>query len=85
MSINPPRRSGSSIIRRHLLGCLASVLLTAPAHLAVAAAPGMPAGLNAPAKPTLMPAFDLPTVAGSPLRSESLKGQVLVVRFWASW
>jgi hypothetical protein len=33
----------------------------------------------------VMPAFDLPTVAGSPLRSESLKGQVLVVRFWASW
>jgi hypothetical protein len=45
----------------------------------------MPPGLSAPAKPMVMPAFDLPTVAGSPLRSESLKGQVLVVRFWASW
>jgi len=85
MSINPPRRSGSSTLRRHLLGCLASVLLTGPAQLALAAAPGMPSGLSAPAKPTVMPAFDLPTVAGSPFRSESLKGQVLVVRFWASW
>lgn len=85
MSIHPHCRSGSSNIRRHLLGCLASVLLTGPAHLALAAAPGMPPGLSAPAKPMVMPAFDLPTVAGSPLRSESLKGQVLVVRFWASW
>jgi len=47
--------------------------------------PPPPAGLVAPAKPTTLPAFDLPTTAGKPLRSEALKGQVLVIRFWASW
>ena len=44
-----------------------------------------PAGLTAPPKPTAMPAFDLPTTAGSTFRSESLRGQVVVVRYWASW
>ena len=44
-----------------------------------------PAGLSAPAKPTPMPAFELPTTAGSTFRSESLRGQVVVVRYWASW
>jgi len=85
MSIHPLRRSGPSTLRRQLLGCIASVLLTGTAPLAAAAAPGMPPGLNPPAKPTVMPAFELPTVSGSPLRTDSLKGQVLVVRFWASW
>jgi len=47
--------------------------------------PSPPAGLTAPAKPTTLPAFDLPTTAGTQLRSETLKGQVLVIRFWASW
>jgi hypothetical protein len=44
-----------------------------------------PRGLSAPPKPIAMPAFDLPTTAGGDLRSESLRGQVLVIRFWASW
>lgn len=46
---------------------------------------GPPAGLSAPSKPTIMPAFELPTVAGSTLRSDSLRGQVVIVRYWASW
>jgi hypothetical protein len=45
----------------------------------------MPAGLSVPVKPAAMPAFELPTLTGKPLRSETLKGQVLVIRFWASW
>ena len=45
----------------------------------------LPKGLSAPPKPTEMPAFDLPTTAGGTLRSESLKGQVLILRYWASW
>ena len=44
-----------------------------------------PTGLNAPPKPTAMPGFELPTTDGSTLRSESLRGQVVVLRYWASW
>ena len=44
-----------------------------------------PAGLSAPPKPTMMPAFELPTTAGNTFRSEALRGQVVIVRYWASW
>jgi hypothetical protein len=47
--------------------------------------PAPPKGLSAPAKPLAMPEFDLPTIDGGTLRSESLRGQVLLVRYWASW
>jgi hypothetical protein len=47
--------------------------------------PVPPAGLTAPPKPTAMPAFDLPTTAGGTFRSESLRGQIVIVRYWASW
>jgi len=82
----PPRRCGNARSRRAFLrGALASffALVTAPSALAAELA--MPAGLSAPAQPTMMPAFDLPTTAGHALNSTSLKGQVLVIRFWASW
>ena len=52
---------------------------------AASLAADVPAGLSAPAKPTAMPAFELPTTAGNTFRSESLRGQVVVVRYWASW
>lgn len=70
--------------RRAALCALASALALwqAPAFSAESA---LPAGLNAPAKPTPVPAFDLPLTAGGTLRSESLRGQVAVIRFWASW
>jgi len=71
--------------RRHLLLQAAACLLLAQAPFAPAADPALPAELKPPAKPTPMPAFELPTTSGSMLRSESLKGQVLVIRFWASW
>jgi len=45
----------------------------------------LPPGLSPPAKPTVMPAFELPTIAGTQVRSEALRGQVVVIRFWASW
>ena len=45
----------------------------------------LPPGLSPPAKPTAMPTFELPTVGGTALRSEALRGQVVVIRFWASW
>ncbi len=34
---------------------------------------------------TIAPAFDLPLVTGGTLSSEDLKGQPVVVNFWASW
>lgn len=70
--------------RRAALCALASALALwhTPAS---SAEPALPAGLNAPAKATPMPAFDLPVTAGGTLRSESLRGQVAVIRFWASW
>jgi len=61
----------------------ATVAWMAPAN--GADLPSPPKGLAAPAKPAALPAFDLPTTAGMRLRSETLKGQVLVIRFWASW
>ena len=62
------------------LAFIAALLCTS-----AATAQALPRGLTAPAKPTAMPAFDLPTTAGPSLRSESLHGHVVVVRFWASW
>ena len=47
--------------------------------------PAFPPGLSAPAKPLVMPAFELPMTDSNTLRSESLRGQVVIVRYWASW
>ncbi len=44
-----------------------------------------PAGLTAPAKPTRLPAFNLPTAAGGSVRSDDLRGKVVIARFWATW
>lgn len=68
--------------RRSLLGAFAAggVALVLPSFAADA-----PPALRPPAKPTMMPAFELPTTAGTTLKSESLRGQVVVIRFWASW
>ena len=62
--------------------CCAGLAFTLPVQ---AAEPAPPPELKAPAKPTAMPAFVLPTTAGPNLDSKSLQGQVLVIRFWASW
>ena len=63
---------------------IAAIWMVWHATLAPAQVPPPP-GLSAPAKPTSMPPFDLPTTAGPALRSEALRGQVVVIRFWASW
>lgn len=80
----PNRRRGAAARRAFLRSAVTAVVLATAPH-AFAAEPAMPAGLSAPAKPTVMPAFDLPTTAGKPLNSTTLKDQVLVIRFWASW
>jgi cytochrome oxidase Cu insertion factor (SCO1/SenC/PrrC family) len=78
--------NASKEARRRLLGAAAALLATAwYAGTAAAAEPAFPTGLAAPAKPAQMPAFELPTADGKALRSQALSGQVLVIRFWASW
>jgi cytochrome oxidase Cu insertion factor (SCO1/SenC/PrrC family) len=79
---SPPRR-------RSLLGSLLLLSLVCAGAMGFGgqarAQASLPPGLSAPAKPTAMPAFELPTTAGTPLRSDALRGQVVVIRFWASW
>ena len=79
-------RSGTLKLNRRLaLAALGAGIALWHCPLLAADLPPPPAGLRAPAKPTAMPAFELPTIAGATMRSESLKGQVVIVRFWASW
>jgi hypothetical protein len=60
--------------------------LLAGANFASAAdAPRPPAGLTMPAQLKQMPAFNLPGVNGAAVRAEDMRGQVLIVRFWATW
>jgi cytochrome oxidase Cu insertion factor (SCO1/SenC/PrrC family) len=71
--------------RGSFLKFAAAAMLTLAASLATVSAHAMPQGMDAPTKPTAMPTFELPTVAGTTLRSDTLKGRTLVIRFWASW
>lgn len=77
--------SSTALLTFSAIGALMVVLALGFAAAIAADLPAPPAGLSAPPKPTAMPAFDLPTTAGSTFRSESLRGQVIVVRYWASW
>jgi hypothetical protein len=71
--------------RRRRFVCAVCCAALAFPPLVHAAQPAMPPELKAPEKPTAMPAFVLPTTAGSKLDSKSLQGRVLLIRFWASW
>jgi hypothetical protein len=79
--LDTPRRAG----RRRWLARAVCCAALGFVPLVQAAEPAPPPGLKASAKPTAMPAFVLPTTAGSKLDSKSLQGQVLLIRFWASW
>ena len=48
-------------------------------------APTPPNGLTALAQPAAMPSFQLTATNGDTLDSASLAGQVVIVRFWATW
>lgn len=74
-----------SAVRRSLLRTSLAAFALAAAFPTIAADTPLPSGLSAPAKPTAMPAFELPTTAGKRLDSSSLKDQAVVIRFWASW
>ena len=76
-----PARPG----RRRWLAAVALGMALGHAPLAPAASPAPPPELKPLAQPAPMPAFVLPTTAGTKLDSQSLKGQTLVIRFWASW
>ena len=65
-----------------LLGLL---LTLSPLRTPAADAPKLPEGLAPPGQLTPMPAFELPDRDGNPVRSEGLRGKVVVIRFWASW
>jgi len=56
-----------------------------PLGLRAAEQPTPPEGLTALGQPTSMPAFELPDPNGETVRSASLQGKVVIVRFWASW
>ena len=45
----------------------------------------IPAGLHAVQPPTDLPPFSLPDVSGNTVRSSDLLGNVLILRFWATW
>ena len=74
-----------SAVSRMLLRVAIAVLAASAPGASAAQLPAYPAGLSAPPKPLAMPAFDLPTVSGTTFHSESLRGQVVIVRYWASW
>ena len=59
---------------------LASVVINA-----AAAELAPPAGLSAPAKPTHLPAFNMPVATGGSARADDLRGKVVIARFWATW
>jgi hypothetical protein len=63
------------------------VIVLAACCVAATAAglPEFPPGLSKPAKSLVMPAFELPTTTGALLHSSGLRGQVVIVRYWASW
>jgi hypothetical protein len=61
------------------------VALASAVFNAAAAELAPPAGLTAPAKPTRLPAFNLATAVGGTVRSDDLRGKVVIARFWATW
>ena len=74
-----------SNLRRRILPGLLALAAGMPLAAAAADLPPLLTGLTAPAKPVHMPAFSLATAAGGTLKSDDLKGKVVVARFWATW
>lgn len=74
-------------VRSRLGLCLlVGMLLTlSPQRTVVADTSTLPQGLAAPGQATTMPVFELSDPDGHPVRSDDLRGKVVVVRFWASW
>jgi hypothetical protein len=47
--------------------------------------PALPRGLAAPDQRKSLPVFSLPDMNGSVVRSGDFSGNVLILRFWATW
>ena len=60
-------------------------LASSAAHSNAADLPPLPGGLSVLSTPTRMPAFNLQTAAGGTMRSDDLRGKVVIARFWATW
>ena len=61
------------------------VLASAVFTVTAAGLPAPPGGLTALAKPTQVPAFNLPTPSGAAVRANDFRGKVVIARFWATW
>ena len=72
-------------LRLWLLLLLGGLLTLHPLGLRAAEQPTPPEGLAPQSQLTPMPVFELPGPDGQPVRSEDLRGKVVVVRFWATW
>jgi cytochrome oxidase Cu insertion factor (SCO1/SenC/PrrC family) len=62
-----------------------AVLLGARAGGAAAEVVAPPMGLGEVQSATPMPTFSLPSVHGQTFDPSTLRGKVVVVRFWATW
>ncbi len=72
-----PLRTEGRRLAAAILVALAAAFAAAPAH----SAPGLAAVPNRAAAPEL----SLPDVDGKPVKLSELRGQVVVVNFWATW
>jgi hypothetical protein len=60
------------------------LVLATSGRLALAQTPALPAGLVSITPPKPMPGFTLPMIGQSALDSGTLRGKVVVLRFWAT-
>jgi hypothetical protein len=81
MSISKLRAGGLQVVMM-LFGV---ALASSAAHSNAADRAPLPGGLSAPSTPTRAPSFNLQTAAGGTLRSDELRGKVVIARFWATW
>jgi cytochrome c biogenesis protein CcmG/thiol:disulfide interchange protein DsbE len=82
----------SAMTRTQLLELSAGVILLGGAVVAAAYwSRGVPVGraaafpVSRPAEPTAAPDFELPDLAGHPVRLRDFRGQVVLLNLWATW
>ena len=66
--------------RRSWIECTLLLVMAALALSGCAGEPTEPFGIGSPA-----PAFELPTLGGGSLSSETLAGRPVILNFWATW
>jgi cytochrome oxidase Cu insertion factor (SCO1/SenC/PrrC family) len=80
-------RCGRKVYRALCMLLVAGMAVVLGASAASAAAEFVtpPMGLGEVKPATPMPTFNLPSVHGKTFDSSTLRGKVVVVRFWATW